>query len=135
MTIFLILSFVRWEGDSTFHFVVGSACTLFFALHVFIHRKWLMAVTKSWMVGKMNPALKWSYGADILLLLVWTVAILTGILAIGPFVGAIEGMAIFGRIHGVTSRLGLGLVVIHIVQHRKQIISYFRIKKRQTGRG
>ena len=34
MTIFLVLSFVRWNGDSgfIFHAIVGAACTLFFYL-------------------------------------------------------------------------------------------------------
>ena len=127
MTIFLALSFVRWGADNAvFHFVVGTACALFFTIHVCIHRKWLVSVTKSCIAGKLNKALKGKYTVDILLLVVWSIAIVTGFLAIGSFAGGIEWMFVFGRIHGVTSRLGLALVIIHVVQHRNQIISYFR---------
>ena len=131
MTIFLILSFIRWEGDPTFHFVVGTVCTLFFVIHVFIHRKWLRITTKSFIVRKIKPALTGKYRINILLLVVWSLSIITGFLAIGSFVYGIEWMFMFGRIHGITARIGLVLTIIHIIQHKAQIISYIR-KKNQT---
>ncbi|MCL2376155.1 MAG: hypothetical protein FWC76_02045 [Defluviitaleaceae bacterium] len=129
MIVFLVLSFVRWEGDPTFHFVVGAGCTLFFAAHVFIHRKWIKAVTKSCMAGKLNKSLKWKYVIDMLLLVMWGIAIATGFLAIGSYVGGIDWMFVFSRIHGITSRIGLVLIVIHVIQHWPQIKSYFPRKK------
>jgi len=129
MTIFLALSFVRWEGDPTFHFVVGAGCTLFFALHICIHRKWIKSVTKSCVAGKLNKSLKWKYIVDILLLVVWGASIITGLLAIGHYVGGAESMSGFGRLHGVTARVGLALVVIHVYQHRGQIGAYLGIRK------
>lgn len=129
MTIFLILSFIRWEDSNfLFHAVVGTGCALFFALHVCIHWNWLKAVTKSILGSKLNKALRWKYMIDALLLVIWAVAIVTGFLAIGHFSFGIEGMSIFGRLHGVTSRIGLGLVVIHIFQHIPHIKSYMGIK-------
>jgi len=68
MTIFLILSFIRWDvSDFAFHAAVGIGCSLFFAIHIFIHRKWIKAVTKSCFMGKLNKTLKWKYIVDILL--------------------------------------------------------------------
>ncbi|MCL2852571.1 MAG: hypothetical protein FWE20_06010 [Defluviitaleaceae bacterium] len=128
MTVFLILSFIRWEGDATFHFSVGTVCALLFAIHVFIQRKWLRAVTKSCLAGKLTQALKLKYAVDVLLLAAWIISIAAGFLAIGSFLGGIESMAVFGRIHGVYARLGLLLVVIHVVQHRDQIFSYLKIR-------
>jgi len=133
MTVFLILSFIRWEGDATFHIIVGSACSLFFAVHVLIHRKWLKAVTKSCMAGKLNKKHKGKYVVNILLLIIWSVAIITGFLAIGYFVGGVERMAIFSRIHGISSRVGLVLIVVHAVQHWVQIKSYFGRRKAQKS--
>ena len=132
MTIFLILSFVRWNGDSgfIFHAIVGTACTLFFTLHVCIHWKWIKAVTKSVFDGKLNQTLKWKYVINMFLLAIWGVAIVTGFLAIGYFSAGIESMAIFSRLHAVTSRIGLGLVVIHVFQHLPQIKSYVGIKRK-----
>ena len=126
MTIFLILSFVRWEDSHfAFHAVVGAACALFFTLHVCIHWKWLKAVTKSFLGGKLNTALRGKYVIDILLLVVWGIAIATGFIAIGYFSFGIEGMAGFSRLHAATSRIGLVLVAIHVFQHMPQIKSYF----------
>ena len=129
MTIFLILSFVRWEDSNfIFHAVVGTVCSVFFTLHVCIHWKWLKAVTKSFMGRKLNTALKGKYLIDILLLTMWGVAIATGFIAIGYFSFGIESMAIFSKLHAVTSRIGLALVIIHILQHIPQIKSYMGIK-------
>jgi len=126
MTVFLILSFIRWEGDPTFHFVVGTVCTLFFATHVFIHRKWLKTVTKSYFTKTINHSLLGKLRVDILLILVWGVCIITGFLAVGYFVWGIEWMSMFGGIHGVTAQLGAIFTAIHIFQHKKQIISYIK---------
>ena len=127
MTIFLGLSFIRWEDPYfIFHAMVGLLCALFFALHLTIHWKWLKAVTKSLFAKNLNKALKGKYIIDILLLVVWVVAIFAGILAIGDFLFEIEEMAVFGRIHGVATRVGLGLVVVHGVQHVPQIRGYLK---------
>ena len=135
MTIFMILSFVRWTGDSgfIFHAIVGTACTIFFTLHVCIHRKWIKAVTKSVFDGKLNQNVKWKYIINMLLLVVWGIAIATGFLAIGYFTAGIEGMAIFSGLHALTSRVGLGLVVVHVFQHLPQIKSYIGIENRPKG--
>ena len=128
MVVFLILSFVRWDGDPTFHFIVGTVCTLFFAAHVFIHRKWLGATTKASFSKSIKPALVGKFRVNILLLVVWGICIFTGFLAIGPFVFNVEWMFVFGRVHGITARVGLVLTVVHIVQHWAQIRSYVRGK-------
>ena len=131
MTIFLILSFVRWEDSNfIFHAIVGTGCALFFTLHVLIHRKWIKAVTKSFIAGKINNALKGKYVIDMLLLAVWGVAIATGFLAVGYFSFEVEGMAAFSTLHAASSRIGLALAVIHVYQHIPQIKSYIGIKNR-----
>ena len=129
MTVFVILSFVRWGDDPAFHFIVGTACALFFAVHVIIHRKWIKATTKSLFEGKMKKSLMGKYSINMLLLVVWGISIVTGFLAIGSFVGGVEWMFIFGRIHGITARIGLVLILIHAIQHWPQIKSYVVRKK------
>ena len=130
MTISLTLSFIRWDNSNfAFHAAVGLLCALFFAMHVLIHRKWLRATTKSCLSGKLNKGLKWKYVINILLLAFWGVSIATGFIAIVPFMGDSEGVSTLGRLHGITARIGLGLVVIHIIQHLPQIKLYIGIKK------
>jgi len=122
MTIFVILSFVRWEESNfLFHAVVGTACTLLFGVHIFLHRKWLKATTKSVLTGKLNKKLTGKYVVNILLLAIWGVAIVTGFLAVG--------WVAFARLHAVTSRVGLVLIVVHVFQHIPQIKSYMGMKK------
>ena len=134
MTVFLILSFVRWEAhNAMFHFIVGTACAAAFVAHVFVHRKWVVAVTKSFFAGKIKKAVLGKYLVDMALMLVWDVSIITGFLAIGYFWGGIAEMAVFSRIHGVTARVGLALVIVHVIQHIPQIKSYFKKWGKQNG--
>jgi len=131
MTVFLVFSFLRWEGNPTFHLVVGTVCALFFVTHVLLHRNWLRSMTKVYLERKINQGLIGKYRADMLLILVWSISIVTGVFAIGPQIG-LEGLSIFGRVHGVTARLGLGLILVHVFQHRKEVLSYFKRKKKGT---
>ena len=132
MTIFLILSFIRWDGVSgaIYHFIVGSACTLFFSIHVFIHRKWIKATIKSFFAGKLSKALRGKFIVDVLLLVIWSISIITGFIAIVPFFSEREGGFDWGSFHGITARIGLVFTIIHIIQHIPQIKSYLGIKKR-----
>ena len=134
MTVFMILSFVRWEDSNfLFHAIVGTVCALCFALHILIHWKWLKAVTKSFLEGKLSKSLSWKYLIDMLLLVFWSIAIATGFIAIGYFSFEIKNMAVFSGIHGITSRIGLVLVLIHVWQHIPQIKSYMGIKTRRQA--
>jgi len=130
MTIFLILSFIRWEDSHfIFHAAVGTACALFFIMHVCIHWKWLKAVTKSFLEGKLKTALRGKYVVDVLLVIVWGIAIITGFLAVGYFSFGISGLAWLSRLHAVSSRIGLVLVGVHVFQHLPQIRGYLRGKR------
>jgi hypothetical protein len=73
----------------------------------------------------------------MILMVAWSVAILSGFLAIPYFAFDLESFYVFGRIHGVFSRVGAGVIVVHILQHLGQIRSYFGLKKRpkQDGGG
>jgi len=134
MVIFIGLSFVRWEvSNFAFHAIVGSACALFFVAHVFVHRKWIRAATKSLFAGNLNKSLRGKYAVDMLLLAVWGVCIFTGFVAIAPLFSEVPWAFAWGRLHGVTARIGLALVIVHAIQHIPQIISYFGIKKRAFG--
>ena len=132
MTIFLAASFIRWDGTdgAIFHIIVAIACALFFAAHIFIHRRWIKTVTKSCFAGKLSKALRGKYIVDILLLVVWGISICTGFLAVFPFFNEPEGVSAVGRIHGLAARIGLGLVAVHVIQHIPQIKSYIGIGKR-----
>lgn len=126
MAIFIVLSFIRWEGNPLFHIIVGTVCTAFLILHILLHRKWLVAQTKKFFRGKASIKVTRLYVIDMLLLVAWSISIMTGFLAIQPYLIESESVLWFGRIHGLTARLGAVLVIAHFLQHLKQIRSYFR---------
>jgi len=129
MTVFLILSFIRWEvANFAFHAIVGIGCTLFFGMHIFIHRKWIVAMTKSCFAGTLSPALKWKCFVNMLLLVLWSISIVTGFIAIAPFLNNPESVSVWGSLHGVTARIGVVLVVVHIIQHWSQIKAYLGMR-------
>ena len=131
MTVFVVLAFIRWDGTAgvVYHIAVGSVCIALFGLHVFVHRKWIKAVTRSCFAGVLKRAARWKYITDMLLIVVWSMSVVTGIVAIFPFFGGELGPFEWGRFHGVTARIGLGLLVIHVLQHIPQIKSYLPIKR------
>ena len=132
MTIFVVLSFVRWEDESgfIFHAIVGSVFALLAAAHLCLNRKWIASVTKSIIANKANKKIKQLYIADMILMVIWGTAVITGFLAIPSFVNDIESFYVFGRIHAVSSRIGAGVILIHIFQHTGQIRSYMGLKKK-----
>ena len=132
MVVFMSLSFLRWDDSNfVFHAVVGIACTLAFAAHVFLHRKWIKAVTKSYFKRNLNKTLRGKYAIDVLLLIIWSASIVTGFISVAPFFSESPWAFSWGRFHGVTARIGLVLVVVHAAQHIPQIISYFGVKKQK----
>ena len=135
MTIFVILSFVRWDGDGgfIFHAVVGSVFALLVAVHLYLNRKWVVSVTKSIIAGKANKKTKQLYIVDMILMIVWGIAIITGFLAIPSFVNYIESFYVFSRIHAVSSRIGAVIILVHIYQHLGHIRSYIGLKKKHKS--
>ena len=130
MTIFLVLSFIRWDaGNFAFHAIVGIVFSLLVILHLYLNRKWVVSAANSIKAGKASAKIKRLFIIDMILIIVWGIAIVTGFLAIPSFVFGIESFYVFGRLHAVSSRLGAGIVVIHIFQHLGQIRSYLGLKK------
>ena len=134
MTIFLVLSFVRWEGDGdfVFHAVVGTVFALLVALHIFLNRKWVVSVTQSIKQKKASKKIKRLYLVNITLIAMWSIAVVTGFLAIPSTVCGMESFYVFGRIHAVSSRIGAVIILIHIYQHLGQIRSYLKPQKRTS---
>ena len=133
MVIFAILSFIRWEGNNgfIFHAIVGSVFTVLIAIHLCLNMKWVTSVTKSIMAKKANKKVKQLYIVDLILIVVWSIAIVTGFLAIPTFFNDIDANT-FSRLHGVSSRIGAVVILIHIYQHLGQIRSYIGLKKRRA---
>ena len=131
MTIFVVLSFIRWDGSGgfLFHAFAGSVFAVFAVMHLFLNRKWVASVTKSVIAKKANKKIKQLYVVDVILIAVWGIAIVTSFLAIPSFVNDMESFYVFGRVHAVSSRIGAIVILVHIYQHLGQIRSYMGLKK------
>jgi hypothetical protein len=124
MMVFIVLSLLRWDGDPTFHIVVGSVCVLLFIVHFLLNLKPFIAMTKK--LRKLKLKIKLQYLIDLILIIVWSSVIITGFVAIPSYIREEAALHGIGRIHGVFARVGCGIVLIHILQHLRQIRSYFK---------
>ena len=129
LLVFAILSVVRWDGDPTFHIAAGCGFAVFFIVHFLLNIKPFTAMTRR--ITKLNAKSKRKYIIDMLLIIVWCGAIITGFIAITNYSGDMSIHRI-GRLHGVFARVGCFLAIVHIFQHLKQIRSYFKTAKKTT---
>ena len=126
MLIFVALSFIRQRGDPTFHVVVGSIFAVLFIIHFILNAKTFISMSKK--LGKLKTSMKLQYGGDIVLILIWSIVVITGIV-IALYMSTDSSIRGISRLHGMLGRVGCGFIFIHIIQHIKQIKSYFKVKK------
>lgn len=133
MLVFLILSLSGWVGREVFHYIAGSICFLLFAVHLYINRKWMPSIKKAYKTGKLEKSVIRQYRVNQFLIVTWMLTFISGILAMIGHIFEIEGLiAAFGGhpgLHVLFSRLGLVAIILHVLQHRKQIASYIKSKK------
>ncbi|MDR0309466.1 MAG: hypothetical protein LBH88_01740 [Candidatus Methanoplasma sp.] len=130
MLIAVVISFIRWDGEPTFHAIAGIVFALLFAVHFWLNKKMFFAYGKN--IRKLDASKKRKYLIDVLLIIVWSIVIVSGIIALLIDPGNSETALNHGGLHGIFARIGGVLIVIHIFQHGRQIVSYFR--KNETAK-
>ena len=123
----LILSLLRWSGDPSFHIIVGSSFCFLFIVHFLLNLKMFISMTKK--LGKLKLMMKLQYSVDVVLLIIWCIVTVAGIIAAINYLNAGSSVGGIGRLHGILGRVGCGFIGVHIIQHIKQILSYFKVKK------
>ena len=126
MLIFVALSLIRQRGDPTFHIVVGSIFAVLFITHFILNAKTFISMSKK--LGTLKKSMTLQYGVDIVLILIWSIVVITGII-IALNMNTDSSIRGISRLHGMLGRVGCGFIFIHIIQHIKQIKSYFKVKK------
>jgi len=126
MLIFVALSLIRQRGDPTFHIIVGSIFVALFITHFILNAKTFISMSKK--LGKLKTSMKLQYGVDIVLILIWSIVVISGII-ITLNLSTDSSIRGISRLHGMLGRIGCGFILIHIIQHIKQIKSYFKVKK------
>ena len=126
MLIFIALSLIRQRGDPIFHIVVSSIFAVLFITHFLLNAKTFISMSKK--LGKFKTSMKLQYGVDVVLILIWNIVVITGII-IALNMSTDSSIRGISRLHGMFGRVGCGFIFIHIIQHIKQIKSYFKLKK------
>jgi len=112
-------------------FVGGMAAVLSIA-HICVNRRWLSSVMRARKAGKLNTKTKWKCRVDLLLVLFWSVCMLSGVLIGFPGIlyalAGLEDLFLFFITHLLSAVLSLLLVIVHVVQHIGQIQAYFKKK-------
>ena len=121
MTVCFLLAFTyNFIFSNEFHIIVGWITAALFAVHVGLNMKWMLNTRRSIKDGKSNKVAKKLYRTSILLIIVWTISIITAIPAEG-WGTVVEGgyssqqAMIFSQIHMGTAAIGLIIIIVHIV--------------------
>jgi len=131
LAVFFMKSFAILFGMSIpLHMLVGGMAAVLSIAHVCVNRKWLLSVSKAGRAGKLNKKTKWQYRVDLLLILSWSICILSGVLVGFPGIihslAGVEDLFLFFVTHLFSAILSLFLVIVHIVQHIEHIQAYFK---------
>jgi len=126
MLVFVVLSLLRWSDDPSFHIIVGGSFCLLLIVHFLLNIKMFILMTKK--LGKLKLTMKLQYGVDVVLLLIWCIVTVAGVIAAINYLNAGSSVGGIGRLHGILGRVGCGFILIHIIQHIKPILSYFKAK-------
>ena len=125
--------FIRWEGDTFIAALVGAFCALFFAVHLYRNRGWLASVADELLFNKSSRRTRLLHTIDVLSIAAWTVSSISGFLLAIAHTGEIEGLLMFSRIYAISTRTAAYLVIIHIIKHLAQFLSYLKSRGGSSG--
>ena len=132
LLIFVVLSFVRWEGTNgfIFHATVGSVFVVLVMAHLWLNRNWIFSAYKAVKEKRANKKMRQMFFVNLCLVVTMDVVIISGFLAIPSFIYDIESFYIFSRIHAISSRICAILMIVHVFQHLEHIRAYMGLNKR-----
>jgi len=120
--------FIRWEGDAFISVAVGTACSLFFAIHIYRNWGWLASTSDDFFSRKLQGKKRWLYLIDLLSIIAWSISAVSGFLLMLAHMYEIESFLIFARIYAISTRTAAYLVVVHILKHLAQFVSYLKLR-------
>ena len=113
------------------HEILGIAVFFVFVLHKILNFKWIKAITKSLFRKNISTKAKIMYAIDILLLVLVTLNVFTGILIstyIFTYISAVY-MDITSDIHHWLAYLLLATLIVHVALHGSYIRTATKMKK------
>ena len=118
-----------WDRNLTVHVIAGLVFAGLAVRHLQQNRRMFAFIGNFFKEGAKNSRLKWQFQLSLLASVFWCLAIFTGFFSLLTVTySGNPNQAAFVHIHGVLTRLGCLIVIIHLVQHRKQISAYLKRK-------
>ncbi|MCL2607005.1 MAG: hypothetical protein FWD92_00375 [Methanomassiliicoccaceae archaeon] len=129
----LIVTLFTMRGNATVHTVAGCIFIILMVIHVMMHRKWITGVTKK--LSKVKPEIRKQYITNVIMAVMWSICIVTGVILGAGTLMAAESAASAGirRAHGITGAIALILTVVHVIQHRRRFITLLKGTRHGTG--
>jgi len=124
---FMIAAIYSWDRNLMFHAFSGVTFTALTAWHLYLNKKMFITIGNFFRAGAKNSKLKWQFQVSIIASSFWSIAIIAGLLGLVSvsLTGSGE-QASFVHVHGALARIGCLLVIIHAVQHYKQMKAYLK---------
>ncbi len=111
------------------HEILGIIIFALFILHKVLNKKWIMAMSKNIFNKNVKMKTKVMYWLDVILLIVLTINVLTGILISKCILTniTVNNVELTTHIHNIVSIISIVLISIHLAFHLENIIA--KIKK------
>ena len=130
LVVYLVVANPAWTGIG-FHEWLSLGVFVVLFVHLLFHMDWVIKTTKL-AFTKPSWATTGSWVLNLLILISFTLAMLSGILISGDVLPALglfaDGYYFWDPVHAFSAKLLLALIIVHIVVHWRWILSFFKKK-------
>ena len=130
MFVALVITLVTMRGNMLVHTIAGGLLVALIIIHVILTIKWTIGMTKNF--RRINTKLRRQLVVNMTLKATWLICIITGILAGAHTLTGIEALYFVRRVHGITGIIACIITVVHVIQHRKRLITLLKGSKKRT---
>lgn len=111
------------------HEILGIIIFALFIIHKVLNKKWITAMSKNIFNKNIKPKTKVMYWLDVILLIILTINVLTGILISKCILTniTVNNVELTTNIHNIVSIISIILIAIHLSFHLENMIA--KIKK------
>jgi len=120
--ILIVAAILTWDRQQGVHVVIGVAFVLVSLVHINLFRKRLKLLGKVFGGKGLRGKMRRQYQVNLLLLLLWGVAIVSGLLNF--LLGGNEQELVYQHVHGMSTRVAALLTLVHGFMHSKQFGNY-----------
>jgi hypothetical protein len=141
---FIVEEQIHWTGIRN-HELLGLAFGLALLVHIALHWRWVVTITRHFFRNFFHQS-RLRYALNVTIFSAMLVAVVSGVLISRMLTINIpmsfQALLVWGRLHSISSELGLILIGLHVVIHwkwilvsiRKYLIPWHRLSARVSAR-